>query len=109
MNELHIEGVATHGGPESCVDAREGVGEALTGVRVGEVVSREIIPSGGRRGSGPGRQHGSVRHREHRPVPRGPRPLACTINSLRENREIPLTARGRWWLRAASGRRSRSR
>ena len=25
MEELYAEGVATHGGPESCVDAREGV------------------------------------------------------------------------------------
>jgi hypothetical protein len=29
------EGVATHFGPESCVGAREGAGEALTGVRAG--------------------------------------------------------------------------
>jgi hypothetical protein len=35
MQEPCIEGVATHGGPESCVDVREGVGEALTGVRAG--------------------------------------------------------------------------
>src|SRR6266542_2580445 len=33
--ELHIEGVAIHGGPESCAGVREGVGEALAGVRVG--------------------------------------------------------------------------
>ncbi len=61
MKESHIEGVATHDGPESCVDVRKGVGEALTGVRVGEVSSREIIPPGCRRGSGPGRQYGQVR------------------------------------------------
>jgi hypothetical protein len=35
MRELYTEGVATRGGPKSCVGACEGVGEALTGVRVG--------------------------------------------------------------------------
>src|SRR6266508_2976755 len=36
--ELYIEGVAIHGGPESCADVREGVGEALAGVRVGRAI-----------------------------------------------------------------------
>ena len=35
MRTLYIEGVAIHGGPESCVGVREGAGEALTGVRAG--------------------------------------------------------------------------
>ena len=35
MRELYVEGVAIHDGPESCVGAREGVGEVLTGVRAG--------------------------------------------------------------------------
>ena len=38
MEELYAEGVAIHGGPESCVGAREGVGEALTGARVGRAI-----------------------------------------------------------------------
>jgi len=41
MKEPCGEGVASHTGPESCVDVREGVGEALTGVRAGRVWSRE--------------------------------------------------------------------
>ena len=35
MKESYGEGLASHTGPESCVDAREGMGEALTGVRSG--------------------------------------------------------------------------
>jgi hypothetical protein len=38
MRELYIEGAATRGGPESCVDVREGVGEALTGVCAGRAI-----------------------------------------------------------------------
>jgi RNA-directed DNA polymerase len=42
MRTLYVEGVATHDGPESCVGVRKGADEALTGVRVGLVLSREI-------------------------------------------------------------------
>src|SRR5712671_179180 len=35
MEELYAEGVATRGGPESCVDVPRGRGEALAGVRAG--------------------------------------------------------------------------
>ncbi len=38
MEELYAEGVAIHGGPESCVGVREGGGEALTGVRAGQAI-----------------------------------------------------------------------
>src|ERR1700730_5450378 len=42
MKESYGKGVATHTGPESCAIAREGEGEALTGGRAGQVLSREI-------------------------------------------------------------------
>lgn len=43
MKESYVEGLASHNGPESCGGAREGVIEALTGVRAGRVFSRERI------------------------------------------------------------------
>src|SRR4249919_1013208 len=39
------EGVAIHVGPESCAVAREGLGEALTGERIGQPSSRERVLS----------------------------------------------------------------
>lgn len=42
MKEPGAEGVAIHGGPESCVDLCKEIGEALTGVCTGAVWSREI-------------------------------------------------------------------
>jgi hypothetical protein len=42
MKESYVEGLASYGGPESCVYIREDVGEALTGVRAGRVSSRVI-------------------------------------------------------------------
>ena len=40
------EGLANHTVPESCADVREGIGEALTGVRIGWVLSRENTTPG---------------------------------------------------------------
>ena len=37
------EGLANHIGPESCAGGREAVGEALTGVRVGQPLSGERL------------------------------------------------------------------
>ena len=50
MKEPYIEGLAAHDGPESCAGFREEIGEALTGVRIGRVLSPEITTSGCRRG-----------------------------------------------------------
>ena len=40
------EGLANHTVPETCAETREGFGEALTGVRIGWVLSRENRTSG---------------------------------------------------------------
>ena len=46
MQVHHDEGVANRIDPESCADAREDIGEALTGERIGQPLSREstLIP-----------------------------------------------------------------
>ncbi len=41
MQVHYSEGLATHTGPESCVYAREGESEALTGERIGQPLSGE--------------------------------------------------------------------
>ena len=41
MQVHHDEGVANRIDPKSCADAREGVGEALTGERIGQPLSRD--------------------------------------------------------------------
>ncbi len=43
MQEPYSEGIASRTGPESCVVARKGADEALTGVRAGGVLSRESV------------------------------------------------------------------
>jgi RNA-directed DNA polymerase len=44
MKVSYSEGVAIHTGSESCTCDGNGASEALTGVRAGEVLSREIEP-----------------------------------------------------------------
>jgi hypothetical protein len=45
MREPHKKGVAHHFGSESCARVRKDAGEALTGVRTGQVLSSEITTS----------------------------------------------------------------
>src|ERR1700721_2273118 len=53
----HDEGVANRIDPESCADAREGIGEALTGERIGQPLSRDSTLTLGP-DSFPGREEG---------------------------------------------------
>jgi hypothetical protein len=90
MKESYAEGLAIHSGPESCVTAREGSGEALTGVRAGRVFSRErTLLRGADAVRRSGRPHPVRRYCEtHRDPARSQTP--CTYgNTSRENREIP--------------------
>ena len=99
MQESYGEGVATHTGPESCAVDREVGGEALTGVRAGRVLSREI--SGFQlRGADAldtgGRPHRSRRQRETREDPARSETPSTHGSTSHGNREIsrPLAARG---------------
>ena len=46
MEELHVEGLASHDDPKSCAGTRKDDGEALTGAHAGWVLSAEIGLSG---------------------------------------------------------------
>ena len=105
MRTPDIEGVAIHDGPESCAGVCEGDGEALTGVRAGQPLSREITTSGCRRrltrrkATSP-----AALARAARWTPRGLRTCACTESfRARTGRSCCSLA----WLvtgRAAQGR-----
>ena len=97
MQESHSEGVATHAGPESCTIVREGKGEALTGVRAGRVLSREMVaPSRKRRvlrGADvvgmDGRPHLACRYRQMCQDPARSETPSMHGNILHGSREIP--------------------
>ena len=90
MKTLYVEGVATHDGPESCVDVRKDGGEALTGVRAGWA-----IEPGNQQVRGvdaverSGRPHRQQRFRELLGDPARSKNLCMHGVSMRENREIP--------------------
>ena len=105
MRTLYIEGLAIHGGPESCAVARKGGGEALTGVHLGRAIEpRKNLASGCRRCQICGRQHRRQRHRKLLSGPARSKNPCMRGVSMRENREVPCSPDGSITGRAAQGR-----
>src|SRR5882762_8211940 len=102
----HDEGVANRIDPESCADAREGIGEALTGERTGQPLSREstLVPGADvvplTEGNTDVRDIASAQTRSGVVVDTG----MCG-RSLRGNRETPRPTTGALPVWSASGRR----
>jgi RNA-directed DNA polymerase len=96
MEVSYGEGLAAHTGPESCIGVCKGAGEALTGVRAGQVLSREIeTPSRKRwllRGADAveisGRQNWERRYRETLLDFARSETLRMYVSTLSGNREI---------------------
>ena len=90
MKESYVKGLAAHSGPESCVVAREGRGEALTGERAGRVLNRETNSLRGADAVGAsGRPRPGHRYREMPGDPARSETPSMYGNTSRENREIP--------------------
>jgi hypothetical protein len=90
MQELYVEGLATHGGPELCVDDPRGRGEALAGARAGRAIEprNQHLRGAGAVQEAEGNIAGGV-IASRRGTPRGQRTWARTEISMRENREVP--------------------
>ena len=109
MQVRYDEGVAIHIGPESCAVAREGFGEALTGGRIGQPLSRERflfwVPT-------PCRSWKAIRLGASSRAPGRPgvvRDPGMCGSSLRGNREISGLTCGRIPQARIGKTRSRSR
>ena len=103
MEKLYAEGVAIHGGPESCVGAREGAGEALTGARVGRAIEPRNPQFGVRTLSQWRKATRPVALCESLAGPARSENHGMHGTSKCENREIPLFARRLIAGRAAQG------
>ncbi len=90
MKESYVKGLAARSGPESCVVARKGRGEALTGEGAGRVLSRErTFLRGADAVRRCGRPHPEHRYREMPGNPARSETPSMHGNTSRENREIP--------------------
>lgn len=105
MEEPYTEGLASHGGPESCATVRKGGSEALTGVRVGRAMEPRNHGFGAPTPSAwaEGNTFGSAM-RELSGGPARSENLSMRGIFMRENREVPLSPVVVIWRRAAQGR-----
>ena len=96
MKVLHVEGVATHNGPEPCVTAGNLRREALAGGGVGRVLSRERHEPlrGADAMEVSGRPRRALRYRERRTDPARSKTLCMHPNTSCGNREVPRLASG---------------
>ena len=94
MEELYVEGLATRGGPQSCVDDPRGRGEALAWARAGRAIEprnhRSGVPTLSARAEG-NIAGGAMREPLAGPARSENQGMCGT--SMRENREIPCLAR----------------
>lgn len=89
MRELHVEGVATHDDPESCIGVREDGGEAFDRGTCGPGIEpRNQEFQGADAVIRSGRQHASNRYREARCSPARSQTPCTYGTSLCENREV---------------------
>ncbi|MGH9907008.1 MAG: hypothetical protein ACRD8U_15675 [Pyrinomonadaceae bacterium] len=100
MKVSNVKGLANRDDPESCVIARKGEGEALTGESAGWVLSREIVrardadPVGER-----GRPQSTIRIGEGCWYPARSETPGMHGSNLRENREILRSSQPARWER----------
>src|SRR5664280_1728858 len=98
MEELHVEGVAAHDDPESCVDDPQGRGEALTGACAGRAI--EPRNQGVRGADVVTRTEGTIAggaSASRQGTPRGQRTRACTeppCARTGRSHDCPPTRRG---------------
>jgi hypothetical protein len=103
MKVSYVEGLASYGGPESCVRIREGGIEALTGVRAGRVLSRVIHAPGRKVRDVRGAEVVEMHRRQHRACrigeagmdPARSETLRTRASTLFGNREIPRPSAAR--------------
>ena len=95
MKDPYTEGLANRSGPESCVRVGNCAGEALTGVHVGQVLSREIPKLWGADAlDRSGRQHRRYRCGKVSPGSTRSETLCMHASSSHGNREIQRLATG---------------